>query len=55
MTNKFIRKDALCRICKSSDIKIILKLNDTPLEDQFVDESNKQIRAEGIPLGIGNL
>ena len=52
MTNKFIRKDALCRICKSSDIKIILKLNDTPLEDQFVDESNKQLEQKAFPLEL---
>ena len=50
--NKFIRKDKLCRICDSSDIVTILKLNNTPLEDQFVDESNKHIEQKTYPLEL---
>ena len=52
MMNKFIRKDTLCRICDSSNIDTILKLNDTPLEEQFVDESNKHIEQKSYPLEL---
>jgi hypothetical protein len=52
MANKFIRKDTLCRICSSSKIETILKLKDTPLEDQFVDESNKHIEQKVYPLEL---
>jgi hypothetical protein len=52
MVNKFIRKDILCRICGSSDIETILKLNDTPLEDQFVDEANKNLEQKAYPLEL---
>lgn len=31
-----------CRICKSNDIQIILKLKDTPLEDQFLQKKKYQ-------------
>ena len=50
--NKFIRKDTFCRICNSSDIETILKLQDTPLEDQFVDESNKNKQQKVYPLEL---
>ena len=52
MMNKFIRKDTLCRICDSSDVETVLKLNDTPLEDQFVDESRKHIEQKVFPLEL---
>ena len=41
MNNKLIRKDVLCRVCSSNNIETVVKLNDTPLEDQFVDKANK--------------
>jgi hypothetical protein len=50
--NKFIRKDTLCRICDSSNIDTILKLNSTPLEEQFVDESNRNIEQKSYPLEL---
>ena len=37
MKKKIIRKDTTCRVCNSRDIKTILKLKDTPLEEQFVE------------------
>ena len=52
MSNKFIRKDILCRVCGSDEIETILKLNDTPLEDQFVDELNKQREQKALPLEL---
>ena len=52
MSNKFIRKDILCRVCGSDEIETILKLNDTPLEDQFVDELNKQREQKTLPLEL---
>jgi hypothetical protein len=52
MLNKFIRKDTLCRICNSSDIVTILELKDTPLEDQFIDKSNKHIEQKAYPLEL---
>ena len=52
MMNKFIRKDMLCRICDSSNIDTILKLKDTPLEEQFVNESNKHIEQKSYPLEL---
>jgi len=52
LINKIIRKDTVCRICDSSDIDTILKLNDTPLEEQFVDESNKHIEQKSYPLEL---
>ncbi len=50
--NKFIRKDTICRICDSSEVETVLKLNDTPLEDQFVDESRKHIEQKVFPLEL---
>ena len=50
--SKLIRKDSFCRICKSEEIDTILKLQDTPLEDQFVDESNKDKVQEVYPLEL---
>jgi len=50
--NKFIRKDILCRICDSRNIDTILKLKDTPLEEQFVGESNRHIKQESYPLEL---
>ena len=50
--NKFIRKDTICRICNSNNIDTILKLKDTPLEEQFVDESNIHIEQKSYPLEL---
>ena len=50
--DKFIRNDTQCRICESIDIDTILKLNDTPLEDQFFDESRKHIEQKVFPLEL---
>ena len=50
--NKFIRKDTTCRICNSNNIDTVLKLKDTPLEEQFVDESNIHIEQKSYPLEL---
>ena len=50
--NKFIRKDTRCRICNSDDIDTILKIKDTPLEEQFVNESNLHIEQKVFPLEL---
>ena len=50
--SKFIRKDTICRICNCEDIETVLKLNDTPLEDQFVDETRKHIEQKVFPLEL---
>jgi len=50
--DKFIRNDTQCRICESIDIDTILKLNNTPLEEQFVGESNKHIEQKSYPLEL---
>jgi len=50
--SKFIRKDVFCRICNSEDIETILKLRDTPLEDQFVDKFNKNKHQKVYPLEL---
>ena len=50
--NKFIRKDTICRICNSNNIDTVLKLKDTPLEEQFVDESNIHIEQKSYPLEL---
>ena len=39
MSSEIIRHDKRCRVCNSSRIKIVLELEDTPLEDQFVDDN----------------
>ena len=50
--NKFIRKDIICRICNNVDIDTILKINDTPLEEQFVSDSNLHIEQKSYPLEL---
>ncbi len=52
MNKKFIRKDTFCRICKSDNIETVLKLNNTPLEDQFVNKLNKHIEQKTFPLEL---
>jgi hypothetical protein len=52
MNNKLIRKDALCRLCSSGNVETIIRLNDTPLEDQFVDEAHKHNEQKSFPLEL---
>mgnify|MGYP000097258924 CR=1 FL=1 len=52
MNNKLIRKDVLCRVCSSNNIETVVKLNDTPLEDQFVDKANKHNEQRAFPLEL---
>ena len=52
MNNKLIRKDVLCRVCSSNNIETVVKLNDTPLEDQFVDKAYKHNEQRAFPLEL---
>ncbi len=52
INKRIIRKDVSCRICKSDNIETILELNDTPLEDQFVDELHKHIEQKTFSLEL---
>ena len=50
MNEHVLRHDKHCRLCGSQRIAPVLKLNDTPLEDQFV--SDKSIRHPVYPLEL---
>ncbi len=52
MSEHILRHDKQCRLCGNSRISTVLKLSDTPLEDQFVSEENKAIRQPVYPLEL---
>ncbi|MCX6239053.1 MAG: class I SAM-dependent methyltransferase [Bacteroidia bacterium] len=52
MEKQILRHDKQCRICGSSSITTVLKLKDTPLEDQFVRQSQKNIPQPVYPLEL---
>jgi len=52
MDKKVLRLDTNCRICNSNQITTILKLKDTPMEDQFVSEVNKDVLQPVYPLEL---
>jgi hypothetical protein len=52
MSEKVLRQDKHCRICGGNRIVIILHLNDTPLEDQFVLHEKKAIVQPVYPLDL---
>jgi hypothetical protein len=52
MDKKVIREDSQCRICGSGNLTTVLRLNDTPLEDQFVSDVNKNVLQPVYPLQV---
>lgn len=52
MNKKVIRHDSICRICGSNKIQTVLKLKDTPLEDQFVTKEQLEIDQSIYPLEL---
>lgn len=52
MDKKVLREDSQCRICGSGKITTVLRLKDTPLEDQFVSEANKNVLQPVYPLQL---
>lgn len=52
MNQKVLRHDKHCRVCGGGDIEIVLKLNATPLEDQFVRQEYKDLIQPVYPLEL---
>jgi len=52
MSKQVLRYDKNCRVCGSDKIKTVLKLNDTPLEDQFVSKENLNREQQVFPLEL---
>jgi hypothetical protein len=52
MNENVLRYDKHCRLCGSHRITSVLKLNDTPLEDQFVKLKEKDIVQPVYPLDL---
>lgn len=52
MNEQVLRHDQHCRLCSSRSISTVFHLNDTPLEDQFVSEENKEIIQPVYPLDL---
>jgi len=47
-----LRHDKHCRVCGSSSIETVLRLKDTPLEDQFVRQEYKDVAQPLYPLKL---
>jgi SAM-dependent methyltransferase len=52
MTTQVLRHDKRCRICGSDRIVTVLKLEDTPLEDQFIPQEKLHIEQPTYPLEL---
>lgn len=52
MESDVVRLDKQCRICGGSELATVFKLQDTPLEDQFVSEQNKDMPQPAFPLEL---
>lgn len=52
MKNSVLRHDAHCRICNGNDIETVIKLESTPLEDQFVTEDRLALHQPVYPLEL---
>ncbi len=52
MSKKVLRYDKHCRVCGSGRIEIVLRLNATPLEDQFVRQECKDLTQPVYPLEL---
>lgn len=46
------KKSSLCRLCKSSDLRSVLKLKDTPPANAFVKEVKRHIKQKEYPLEL---
>jgi len=52
MSNQILRHDKSCRICHSLNIETVMRLADTPLEDQFLKEEFKHVEQPLFPLEL---
>ena len=52
MNEQVLRQDKHCRLCGNNRIVTILHLNDTPLEDQFVNREKKAVVQPVYPLDL---
>ena len=52
MEKQILRHDMQCRLCESKSIAVLFRLNDTPLEDQFVSQVQKEIIQPTYPLEL---
>lgn len=52
MNKQVLRHDKHCRICGGDRISTVFKLNDTPLEDQFVSKEDVSITQPVFPLEL---
>jgi SAM-dependent methyltransferase len=52
MNSQLLRHDKNCRICKNSNIETVMRLADTPLEDQFLKEEFKHVEQTLFPLEL---
>jgi hypothetical protein len=52
MVNKIVRKESVCRVCGSRDHNIVLRLADTPLEDEYVQSGKLTIEQATYPLEL---
>ena len=47
-----LRIDRFCRICKSKRIEEVLKLKDSPFEDQFLSKTQLKAKQPSYPLEV---
>jgi len=52
MSQKVLRHDTHCRVCGSRSTKTVLRLNETPLEDQFVRPESRDVHQPVYPLEL---
>jgi hypothetical protein len=52
MEKQILRHDKQCRLCGSKNLALLLQLNETPLEDQFVNQEKKNIPQPVYPLEL---
>lgn len=52
MNENVLRHDMYCRLCSGKNIETVIKLADTPLEDQFVRNDKKDIVQPLYPLEL---
>jgi SAM-dependent methyltransferase len=52
MNDKILRHDKNCRICNSNKIETVMRLVDTPLEDQFLKDEFKDTEQPSFPLEL---
>jgi SAM-dependent methyltransferase len=52
MNNQLLRHDTTCRLCGNEDTALLFRLNDTPLEDQFVSGEQSAVEQPTYPLEL---